>query len=98
LPPTSQQPWNAAHWMKLPWGPWKHSIAKKLKNGSIHIQSRHTYYCCEPPASANTSDQPSSISANFLAFTSVLPLWSSDFSSVPSLNLKANAWGGTAKK
>jgi hypothetical protein len=41
------------------------------------------------PASVNTSDQP---------FTSAVPFRSSDISSVPSLNLKPNPRGGTAKK
>jgi hypothetical protein len=49
------------------------------------------------PASVNTSDQPSSNSANFSPFTSAVPLRSSDISSVPSLNLKPNPCGGTAK-
>jgi hypothetical protein len=49
-------------------------------------------------ASINTSDQPSSISANFLLFTSAVPVQSSDISSVPSLNLKPNPCGETAKK
>ena len=25
-------------WIKLSWGPWKYSTAKKLKNGSVHTQ------------------------------------------------------------
>jgi hypothetical protein len=50
------------------------------------------------PASVNTSDQPSSSSANFSPFTSAVPLRPSGISSVPSLNLKLNPRGGTAKK
>jgi hypothetical protein len=50
------------------------------------------------PASVNTNDQPSSSSVNFSPFTSAVPLLSSDISSVPSLNLKPNPRGGTAKK
>jgi hypothetical protein len=50
------------------------------------------------PASVNTSDQPSSSSANFSPFTSAVPLRSSDISSVPSLNLKQNPRDGTEKK
>jgi hypothetical protein len=50
------------------------------------------------PAAANTSDQPSSSSANFSPFTCAVPLRSSDISSVPSLNLKPNPHGGTAKQ
>jgi hypothetical protein len=50
------------------------------------------------PASLNTSDQPSSSSANFSPFTSAVPLISSDISFVPSLNLKPNPRGGKAKK
>jgi hypothetical protein len=50
------------------------------------------------PASVNTSDQPSSSSANFSLFISAVPLRSSDISSVPGLNLKPNPHGGTAKK
>jgi hypothetical protein len=50
------------------------------------------------PASINTSDQPSSSSANFLPFTSAVPVQSSYISSVQSLNLKPNPCGGTAKK
>jgi hypothetical protein len=49
------------------------------------------------PALGNTSNQPSSSSANFSQFTSAVPLRSSDISSVPSLNLKPNPRGGTAK-
>jgi hypothetical protein len=50
------------------------------------------------PALVNTSDQPSSSSANFSPFTSAVPLRSSDINSVPSLNLKPNPRSGTAKK
>jgi hypothetical protein len=50
------------------------------------------------PTSVNTSDQPSSSSANFSPFTSAVPLRSSDISFVPSLNLTPNPRGGTAKK
>jgi hypothetical protein len=50
------------------------------------------------PASANTSDQPSSSSANFSPFTSAVTLRSSYISSMPSMNLKPNPCGGTAKK
>jgi hypothetical protein len=49
-------------------------------------------------ASVNTSDQPYASSANFSPFTSALPLLTLDISSVPSLNLKPNSRGGTAKK
>jgi len=45
-----------------------------------------------------TSDQPSFSSANFSPFTSAEALRSSDISPVPSLNLKPNPRGGTAKK
>jgi hypothetical protein len=50
------------------------------------------------PASVNTSDQPSSSSANFSLFTSAVLLRSADISSVPSLNMKPNPRGGIAKK
>jgi hypothetical protein len=45
-------------------------------------------------ASVNTSDQPSSSSANFSPFTSAVPLRPSDV----SLQLKPNPRGGAAKK
>jgi hypothetical protein len=45
-----------------------------------------------------TSDQPSFSSANFSLFTSAEVLRSSDISPVPSLNLKPDPLGGTAKK
>jgi len=45
-----------------------------------------------------TSNQPSFSSANFSPFTSAEALGSSDISAVPSLNLKPNPRGGTAKK
>ena len=56
--------------------------------------------CCSAnhPALVKTSYQPSFISANFSPFTSAEALWSSDISPVPSLNLKSNHRGGTAKK
>jgi len=50
------------------------------------------------PALVKTRDQPSFISANFSPFTSADALRSSDISPVPSLNLKPNPHGGTAKK
>jgi len=50
------------------------------------------------PALVKTSDQPPFSSANFSLFTSAEVLRSSDISSVPSLNLKPNPRGGTAKK
>jgi len=50
------------------------------------------------PALVKTSDQPSFSSANFSLFTSAEALQSSDISAVPSLNLKPNPRGGTAKK
>ena len=50
------------------------------------------------PALIKTSDQPSFSSANFSPFTSAEALQSSDISPVPSLNLKPNPRGGTAKK
>ena len=50
------------------------------------------------PALVQTSDQPSFSSANFSPFTSAEVLRSSDISPVPSLNLKPNPRGGTAKK
>jgi hypothetical protein len=50
------------------------------------------------PALVNTSDQPSSSSANFWPVTSVVLLQSSDISSMPSLNLKPSPHGGKAKK
>ena len=50
------------------------------------------------PALVKTSDQPSFTSTNFLPFTSAEALRSSDISPVPSLNLKPNPCGGTAKK
>jgi len=49
-------------------------------------------------ALVKTSDQPSFSSANFSPFTSAEALRSSDISAVPSLNLKPNLRGGTAKK
>jgi len=50
------------------------------------------------PALVKTSNQPSFSSANFSLFISTEALRSSDISPVPSLNLKPNARGGTAKK
>jgi len=50
------------------------------------------------PALVKTSDQPSFSSANFLPFTSAEAPRSPDISTVPSLNLKPNPCGGTAKK
>jgi len=50
------------------------------------------------PALVKTSDQPSLSSANFSLFTSAEALISSDISHVPSLNLRPNPCGGTAKK
>jgi hypothetical protein len=50
------------------------------------------------PALAKTSDQSSFSSANFSPFNSAEALRSSDISPVPSLNLKPNPRGGTAKK
>ena len=50
------------------------------------------------PALVKTSDQPSFSSANFSPFTSAEALRSSDISPVPSLNLRPNPRGGTAKK
>jgi hypothetical protein len=50
------------------------------------------------PDLVKTSDQPSFISANFSPFTSAEALRSSDIGPVPSLNLKPNPRGGTAKK
>jgi hypothetical protein len=50
------------------------------------------------PALIKTNDQPSFSSANFLLCTSAQALRLSDTSSVPSLNLKPNPSGVTAKK
>jgi len=50
------------------------------------------------PALVKTSDQPSFSSANFSPFTSTEALRSSDINPVPSLNLRPNPRGGTAKK
>jgi len=50
------------------------------------------------PALVKTSDQPSFSSANFSPFTFAEVLQSSDIGPVPSLNLKPNPHGGTAKK
>jgi len=50
------------------------------------------------PALVKTSDQPSFSSVNYPPFTSAEALRSSDISPVPSLNLKPNPRGGTAKK
>jgi len=50
------------------------------------------------PALVKTSDQPTFSSSNFLPFTFVEVLRASDISPVPSLNLKPNPCGGTAKK
>jgi len=50
------------------------------------------------PALVKTSDQASFSSANFSPFTSAEGLRSSDISAVPSLNLRPNPRGGTAKK
>ena len=49
------------------------------------------------PALAKISDQPSFSSSNFSPFTSAEALRSSDIRPVPSLNLKPNPRGGTAK-
>jgi len=50
------------------------------------------------PTLVKTSDQASFSSANFSPFTTAEALRSSDISAVPSLNLKPNPCGGTAKK
>ena len=50
------------------------------------------------PALVKTIDQPSFSCDNFSPFTSDEALWSSDISAVPSVNLKPNHRGGTAKK
>ena len=50
------------------------------------------------PALVKTSDQPSFSSVNFSPFTSAEALRSSGISPAPSLNLKPNSSGGTAKK
>jgi len=50
------------------------------------------------PGLVKTSDHQSFTSVNFLPFTSAEALRSSDISPVPSLNLKPNPYGGTAKK
>jgi len=50
------------------------------------------------PALIKTSDQPSFSSANFSQLASIEALRSSDIGPVPSLNLKPNPRGGTAKK
>jgi len=50
------------------------------------------------PVLVKTSDQASFSSANFSPFTSAETLRSSDMNAVPSLNLKPNPRGGTAKK
>ena len=50
------------------------------------------------PALVKTSVQPSFSSSDFSPFTSVKALRASDISPVPSLNLKPNPRGGTAKK
>jgi hypothetical protein len=50
------------------------------------------------PALVKTSDQPSFSFSNFSPFTSVEVLRASDIKPVPSLNLKPNRRGGTAKK
>jgi hypothetical protein len=50
------------------------------------------------PALIKTSDQLSFSSANFSPLTSAEAFRSSDISPVPSLNLKPNPRGGTAKK
>jgi hypothetical protein len=50
------------------------------------------------PTLVKTSDQASFSSANFSLFTSAEVLQSSGISLVPSLNLKSNPRGGTAKK
>jgi len=50
------------------------------------------------PALVKTSDQPSFSSSNSAPFISVEGLRASDISHVPSLNIKPNPRGGTAKK
>jgi hypothetical protein len=50
------------------------------------------------PALVKTCDQPSFSSVNISPLTSAEALRSSDISLVPSLNLKSNPRGGTAKK
>jgi len=137
-------------WIKLSWGPWKHSAVKKFKNwlrsrpgrvvtnyqigelfgnaykrattGEIAANGfRATgLFPCDKnifrpydfpsssedkdaapvnhPALIKTSDQPSFCSANFSPFTSAEALRSSDISPVPSLKLKPNPRGGTAKE
>jgi len=50
------------------------------------------------PTLVKTSYQPSFSSASFSPFTSAEALWTSDISHVPSLHLKPNPHGGTAKK
>jgi len=49
-------------------------------------------------ALVKTSDPPSFSSANFSPFTSAQALRSSDIIALPSLNLKPNPRGGSAKK
>jgi hypothetical protein len=148
LPPHLTAATKCNPWIKLSWGPWKHSTAKKLINDSVHTQDESSpstklanyseykraatgeiaangfratgLFPCDKNifrlydfllssehshaapvnhlALVNTSNQPSSISANFLLFTSAVPLWSSGISPVPSLNRKPNSCGGTTKK
>jgi hypothetical protein len=65
----------------------------------ISLSSEHTHaFPVNHPVTVNSNNQPSSGSANFSPFTSAVPLQLSDISSVPSLNLKPNPHGGTAKK
>jgi hypothetical protein len=42
--------------IKLSWGPWKHSTANKLKNGSIHTQGESS----PPTKLANYSEMHTS--------------------------------------
>jgi len=63
-----------------------------LASGNTHaVPVKH-------PALVETSDQPTFSSSSFAPFISVEVVRASDISPVPSLNLKPNPRGGTAKK
>jgi hypothetical protein len=70
----------------------------ETRTSSDHMSSLCPQRTKYHPALIKTSNQPSFISANFSLFTSAEALRSSDVNPVPSLNLKPNPHGGTAKK